>query len=253
MRRFFTSNPFVYTAGLTFVFALWLLISATLGAGSLIFPSPIATFAALGEMLSDSYIYDCLGRTLLRTLEGFGISFAMALVLGSLAGHWTWLQRFFKPGLIVLKSAPTAAFVFLFLILSGASQAPIYIVVILAFPILYEAVVGGINAIPKQLIYAARIDAASPLSMTLRIRIPLAVPFIVLGVMSSFALSFKTTIMAEIIAGDTKPGLGSAIANYRALDPTNLAPIFAIAFSAIVVVLLMDVLSLLAKKAFGKR
>lgn len=231
------------------VFLLWLFISLSQGPGNLIFPSPIDTFRVTGELLSSSYIYQCLGMTLLRTLEGFAIAFALALLLGSFAGEFPYLQRFFKPLTLVFKSAPTAAFVFLFLMLSGTSRAPIWIVGLLAFPILYEAVVAGYNAVPRQLVYASRVDGASRLRRLVRIKIPLSIPYFVLGVISSFALSFKTSIMAEIVAGMTSPGLGGAIRVYRNLDPSDLTPVFAIALIAIVIVLLFDLGTYWTKKA----
>ena len=122
MKRFITSNPFLYTVGLILVFVLWLLISFSLGQGNLVFPSPFQVFGETGRLLSDSFTYKSIGLSLLRTLEGFGISLAGALILGSLAGEIKPLQKILKPLMIVLKSAPTAAFVFLFILLSGSSM-----------------------------------------------------------------------------------------------------------------------------------
>lgn len=252
MKRFITSNAFLYTAGLVFVFFLWLLISASRGEGNLVFPSPASTFSALGTMLQDGYIYQCLGMSLLRTLEGFGISFALAFIIGSLAGEIAPLQRFFKPLILVFKSAPTAALVFLFLVLSGSSKAPVWIVGILAFPILYEAFVAGINAVPQEIKWASKVDSARFFSTVIKIKVPLALPYVLLGVLSSFALSFKTEIMAELVSGSTSPGLGGAIRMYRNEDPSNLSPIFAIAVLAITLVLFVDLLIFVLKKIFAK-
>ncbi len=248
MKKFITSNTFLYTAGLLFVFVLWLFLSLSQGQGNLIFPTPFETFKETGILLSSSYIYQCLGMSLLRTLEGFGISFLLALIVGSLAGEIPGFQRFFKPLILVLKSAPTAAFVFFFLVISGTAMAPVWIVSLLAFPILYEAVVAGFNAVPKQLIWAARVDGGYHLKNLFYIKLPLSIPYIVLGVLASFSLSLKTCIMAEIIAGQTSPGLGGAIRMFRNEDPSNLTPIFAIALIAILIVLFFDLLSHLFKK-----
>lgn len=253
MRKFSTANPLLYTLGVVFVFALWFLISLSQGQGNLIFPNPIETFACLGQLLSTAYIWQSIGMSLLRCLEGFAISFGLALVLGSLAGEFKPLQPFFKPMMLVLKSAPTAAFVFLFLFLSGSTNAPIWIVTLLAFPILYESVVSGINAVPEQLLWASRIDQAGRLKAIVSVKVPLATPYILLGLVNSFALSFKTEIMAEIITGSTNAGLGGAIRSYRNLDPSDLTPIFAIAFIAIVLVLLFDLASYGVKKALKSR
>ena len=242
----------MYIYGIFFVFVVWYLISISQGYGNLVFPNPIDTFAMTGQLLSKSYIYKCIGWTILRTLIGFSISFVAAFILGTLAGSFKKIQLFLKPLMIVLKSAPTAAFVFLFLILSGSTYAPVYIVVILAFPILYESMVGGLNSISDEINDALKVDSGKFFRSLIKVKIPLSMRFIVVGLASSFALSFKTAIMAEIIAGNTNYGLGSAITSYRNSEPANLVPIFAITFIAILLILIVDLISALVKMKFQK-
>ena len=236
-----TSNISMYIYGIFFVFVIWFLISISQGYGNLVFPNPLETIKRTGEFLITGYIYKCIGWTVLRTLLGFGIAFISALIIGTIAGSFKKVQTFLKPLIVVLRSAPTAAFVFLFLILSGSRYAPIYIVIILSFPILYESVVGGFNSVPKEVNDAGKVDGGSTFRLALAIKLPLSLRFIAVGVASSFALSFKTAIMAEIIAGDTNYGLGSAINSYRNAEPANLTPIFAITLIAIILILIVDI------------
>ncbi len=250
MKKFLSAlvnNKSMYFYGIVFVFVAWFLISLSQGYGNLIFPNPIETIKECGVLLSSSYIYKSIGWTILRTLIGFSVAFLSALILGVLAGTYHKFQLFLKPTMIVLKSAPTAAFVFLFLILSGSRYAPIYIVILLAFPILYESVVGGLNAITDEINDALKVDSGRFFRSLFVVKIPLSLRYIAVGLASSFALSFKTAIMAEIIAGDTNYGLGSAITSYRNSEPTNLTPIFAITLIAIVIILLVDLISILIK------
>lgn len=250
MKKFISvlaSNTSLYIFGIFFVFAIWFLISVSQGYGNLVFPNPVDTLVMTGKLLSRSYIYKCIGWTILRTLIGFGISFMAAFILGILAGSFKRIQTFLKPLIIVLKSAPTAAFVFLFLILSGSTYAPIYIVIILAFPILYESVVAGLNNISDEINDALKVDSGRFFHSLFKVKIPLSFRFIVVGLASSFALSFKTAIMAEIIAGNTNYGLGSAITSYRNSEPANLVPIFAITLIAIIIILIVDLISAVVK------
>ena len=250
MKKFISilqSNTSLYIYGIFFVFVAWFLISISQGYGNLVFPNPIETFIALGELLSKPAIYISIGWTLLRTLIGFAIAFVAALILGIISGSFRKFQLFLKPTMVVLKSAPTAAFVFLFLILSGSRYAPIYIVTLLAFPILYEAVVAGLNSITDEINDALKVDSGRFFISLFKVKLPLSLRFIAVGLASSFALSFKTAIMAEIIAGDTNYGLGSMITAYRHSEPANLTPIFAITFIAIVIILLVDLASIFIK------
>ena len=246
------SNTSLYIYGIFFVFAAWFLISISQGYGNLVFPNPIETFKELGNILSKPTIYISIGWTLLRTLIGFVIAFLSALILGVLSGSFKKFQLFLKPLMVVLKSAPTAAFVFLFLILSGSKYAPIYIVTLLAFPILYESVVGGLNSISDEINDALKVDSGRFFKSLFMVKIPLSLRFIAVGLASSFALSFKTAIMAEIIAGDTNYGLGSMITAYRHSEPANLTPIFAITFIAIVIILFVDLASVFIKNKLEK-
>lgn len=232
---------------------LWFLLSLSQGVGNLIFPNPIDVFGEMFSLLGNGNTYGWIGFSILRTIEGFAIAFVSALILGSLAGNFKKLQTLFKPLIIVLKSAPTAAFVFLFIVLTDASHATIFIVLLLAFPILYESVVAGINNIDKDVLDALRVDSNGGLKALVKIKVPLAIPYIVVGIASSFALSFKTEIMAEIITGNTDNGLGNAIRGYRNLDSSDLTPIFAITLIAIIIILIVDLLGYFVKRHFEKK
>ena len=253
MKRFISvlkSNTFIYILGAFFILGLWYIISLAQGHGNIVFPTPIDTFVKTGEILSKAYIYKCLGWTILRTLIAFGISFAAALILGILAGRFPKFYVFLKPLVIVLKSAPTAAFIFLFLIIVGSKYASIFIVFLISFPILFESVVGGLNSVSVDINNALKIDSGNKIKGFFMVKLPLAIPYIIVGLLSSFALSFKISIMAEIIAGDTNYGLGSAITAYRSMDPTDLTPIFSVTLIAILIILFVDILTLLFKYFF---
>ena len=244
------SKTFIYTLGVIFILVLWQVISIAQGHGNLVFPTPIETFVRAGQILSKAYIYKCIGWTVLRLLIAFSISFAAALVLGILSGRFPRFYIFLKPLSIVLKSAPTAAFIFLFLIITDSKYASIYIVFLVSFPILFESVVGGLNSVGEDINNALKIDSGDKIQGFFRVKLPLAIPYIIVGLLSSFALSFKTSIMAEIIAGDTDYGLGSAITAYRSMDPTDLTPIFSVTLIAILIILFVDILTLLFKYFF---
>ena len=247
-KRFITNTYFLYTVGIIFVFLLWLILSTTIGGNTLFFPSPIETFKKVFELLGSSYIYQSIGWTLFRTFIGFIVALVSAFILGSIAGNYKSVYTFLKPIMAVFKSIPTAALVFLFLVLSGSKFAPIYIVFLISFPILYEAISGGMHNINSEIIDAVRLDSNNFVDVVVKVKLPLAIPYLLVGLTSSFALSLKTEIMAEIITGDTNYGLGSAISAYRSIDPTDLTPVFAIAFIALVFVLLIDLIGIIVKK-----
>lgn len=203
-------------------------------------------------MLGNPKTYERIGWTMLRTLEGFGIALLGAALLGILGATIKPFQVILRPTMIVFKSAPTAAFVFLFFVLFGGKEAPIFVVALLALPILYESIVAGFNNIPVEIEDAIKVDSGKNIKGLFKIKIPIAMPFFMVGLASSFALSLKTEIMAEIITGSTNMGLGTAIHAYRIIDAGDLTPIFAIALIAIIIILIVDLIGFFVKKHFQK-
>ena len=102
------------------------------------------------------------------------------------------------------------------------------------------------------MIDASKVDGSKGISTIFRIRLPLAIPYILVGIASSFALSFKIEIMAEIITGDTSHGLGSAISAAQKNDPSNMVPIFAYSLIAIVFILIVTIVEDLVTRLIKK-
>ena len=207
-------------------------------------------FKSLFEMLGNAKTYERICWTMLRTLEGFGIALLGAALLGLLGAVIKPFQVVLRPTMIVFKSA--AAFVFLFFVLFGGKEAPIFVVSLLALPILYESIVAGFNNIPVEIEDSLKVDSGKNIRGLFKVKIPIAMPFFMVGLASSFALSLKTEIMAEIITGSTNMGLGTAIHAYRIIDAGDLTPIFAIALIAIIIILIVDLIGFFVKKHFQK-
>ncbi len=253
MKKFITNKYVLTILGCFLFLTIWIVISLVVNDTKMIFPDPLSTVKETFRILSKQYVYKCIGWTMYRMLIGFTISFISALIFGIFAGHFKWLKTLLNPIIIALKSIPTAALIFLFLIISGARYAPIYIVVLISFPILYEAISAGISNVPSELIEASRVDGAKWYDIAFKIRLPMSLPYILVGIASSFALSFKIEIMAEIITGDTRNGLGSAISAAQKSDPSNMTVIFAYSLIAIVFILLITILEDLATKYLKKK
>lgn len=199
-------------------------------------------------MFQGDYIYRCIRGTLRRMLTGFLISWILGLFLGCIAGNSERIRLLLEPGITCLKAVPTASLVYLFIVLSGARNAPLYVVILISFPIIYESVCGGIAGMSPEILKALQLDGGDELRNTLKVKLPLALPFIAVGFSSSFALSFKIEIMAEVITGYSKLGLGSAILASQRSDPTDMTDVFAYSLTAVLIVLLIDELARLFEK-----
>lgn len=249
IKKFISNKYFAYFLGFVFLFLLWYIISLCIDENVMVFPNPFATFKETFVILSSSYIYKCMASSFLRILIGFLISLFLAMVFGIIAGNLPFIKRFLLPLITTLKSIPTATLVFFFLVLVGAKNAPILMVILISFPILYESVAKGIENIDEGIKNATSLDGSKNIDTIVKIQIPLLTPYLLVGISSSFALSFKIEIMAEILTGDTRLGLGAAILSAQRNDPTNMVPIFAYSLVVILFVLLISLLSKLINKA----
>lgn len=253
MKKFISNSYTLTFLGILLFFGLWFILSLCIGEETLIFPGPIATLEYAVQLLKKEYIYLCIAATMKRMLIGFIIAFAIAFILGMLAGQWKAIQKVLQPLVTACKAVPTACLIFLFLVLLGAKNAAIGVVILVSWPILYEAIVGGMHSTSEDMIRAARIDGSNAWKIMTRIRFPLSLPYWMVGIASSFALSFKIEIMAEILTGNTRLGLGAAIYSAQQNDPSNMVPIFAYSIIAIFFILLVSFLGRLCKKEIEKK
>lgn len=238
--------------GVILFILIWEVLSILIGEDTFIFPGPLKTFKEAANMLKEQYIYKCLYETMFRMVMGFAIAFALAFIIGTIAGNSEKIEYLLKPTITVLRSLPTATIVYFFLVISGARLTPLFIVILVSFPILYESILNGIKNVSKELVESSRIDGSNIIQENIKIRVPLAIPFIVVGIASSFALSLKIEIMAEVITGYTRLGLGSAILAAQRNDPTNMVPVFAYSLVAIMIMLVFDITSNIIKEKFSK-
>lgn len=237
--------------GIGFFFLLWYLIFILAGSSIYIFPDPASTIKEAFSYFVRPYIYKCIWGSLYRMIIGFSIAAILGIALGMVVGNYTKMKYVFNPTMIALRSVPTAALVFLLLVLVGFKNASLYIVMVIVFPMVYEATVSGYQNIDKDVLMAMRVDSANHFSSNFKIKLPLSMPYIAVGLTSSFALSFKIEIMAEVITSSSKSyGLGRAIAVAYANQSNGLVSTFAYAFIAILVMMLVSLLIWIIKKTF---
>ena len=247
VKRFTSNKNLTFILGILLLALVWQILSVWIGERTMVFPGPFESFCYAFYLLGREYTWKCIAATMYRMLKGFGISLLFGIFFGVLAGNSRLAEELLQPAVIALRAVPTASLVYLFIVLAGFKNAPVYLVILISFPIIYEGVLGGIRNIPASIVNAMKVDGASFWRSNLKIRLPLALPYIIVAMTTSFSLCFKIEIMAEVITGASDVGLGSAILGMRASDPTNMVPIFGYSLIAVALMLLIDQLGSLIK------
>lgn len=253
MKKFITNKMVLFTLGIIALILMWWGVSSLVDKGNMIFPSPKGTFLMIIDLLKMPSSYQAIGNTFLRLIIGFVLSFILAFVLGVIVHDNEHLYSFFNPIITFFKSVPTATIVFLFFALSGIKNAPIYVVMTVTFPILYEAIVNSFKQTAPEVVESAMVDGASNLKILFTIKLPIGFNQILVGLTSSFALAFKVAIMAEILSGITRGGIGALIKGAQNLNPTDLTMMFGYSFIAVFFILVISLFASIIKGKLMKK
>lgn len=247
-------KPVLIILGIIFIFLVWLIASLIINKS--LFPTPFKTFATLFDMLGQPMTWLAIGGSFYRLLIAFALSFVFALVLGIFGGFFPSFKTFFNPVVVLLRTIPTAAVVVILVVLLKP-HAGLYIIdFLLMFPILYEAVVSGITNIPSSVWGALKLDGGTKNWNAIRyVIVPMAFPYVSLGIIQTLGLGMKISIMSEILIGATNSneiqGLGFLLRDAQAYN--DMKTVFAIALIAIFIIGLLDVLVKVLKNKFFQK
>ncbi|MBR5755420.1 MAG: hypothetical protein IKX97_06355, partial [Erysipelotrichaceae bacterium] len=140
--------------GLLLLATLWQALSMYIGQKTMVFPDPVSTIKYALYLLGRPYTYRCIFSTMGKMLIGFAISMVIGVILGVIAGNNGFIEKIISPTIITLRAIPTASLIYVFIVLAGFRLAPMFLVVLICFPIIYEGTAGGIRNIPDQIIKA---------------------------------------------------------------------------------------------------
>jgi NitT/TauT family transport system permease protein len=180
------------------------------------FPSPLATLAALVELVRSGAL---LGATLISVqslLLGFGAAVLVGVPLGLVMGVIRPVGRVARVYLDLLIALPTAALVPL-VILSFGINVVSSAVIVFAFsaPFVTMNAYGGVRDVRPRLVEMARAFDASWGQLFARIVLPSALPMILAGVRYGLSRAFVGLIIAELLLSPF--GLGRLIMAARSM------------------------------------
>ena len=171
----------------------------------------------------------------LNFILGFGGAVIAGVVLGVIIGWYRLARLLMDPFLNALYATPRVAMVPLIIIWFGIGMwSKVFIVFISAFfPVLVNTV-GGMRAIDRDLLRAARSFCASDWQIFKTVAIPGSVPFILTGVRQGVALGLIGVVVGEMFGGSQGVGFMVAYGGQTFATDTLFVGVIIIAFSGIV-------------------
>jgi len=201
-------------------------------------PSPRETIVAMVGLLrapeNRTHVYSSFYRILLSLT----IMSVTSIALGVMSGFNPWIQQLLKPLKDILLAIPPVALSLLVIFIFGVGTVQtVTIAVMLAFPLLYGAVLSAVRSVDRDMLEMLR---AFEVGKTLQLReayLPAVLSAVMPSMVLAAGLTVRLMIMAEIIVG-MGTGIGHALSLARVHMATD--DIFAWMIVMIVAVLTIE-------------
>lgn len=181
----------------------------TLNIPSYILPAPSAIGKALVTRFPDLF-WPHMKVTLYELLTGFAIGAAIGLLLAAVVTQFPLAEKIVTPYILLLVTTPMIALVPLLILVFGFTSTPRIIAVALATgPMVMINSATGFRRTDLAKIALARSYGASTFQIFTKVRFPLALPMIIVGLMVGAIFGMLTAVGAEMVGG--KDGLGNQL------------------------------------------
>src|SRR6516164_7564359 len=179
-----------------------------------ILPTPSKIVTAL--IVDFRFIGPHIVITVEELLAGFAIGGAIGFVLAAVITQFPFVEKIITPYIILLVTTPMLALVPLLILRFGFGSEPRIIAIALAVgPMVMINSATGFRRTDLAKIALARSFGANTLQIFTKIRIPMAMPMIIVGLMVGSIFGLLTAIGAEMVGGSE--GLGNRLTYYSAL------------------------------------
>jgi NitT/TauT family transport system permease protein len=162
------------------------------------------------------FIWPHLLTTLAELLIGFAIGASIGFVMAAVITQFPFVEKIVTPYILLLVTTPMLALVPLLILRFGFGMEPRVIAVALASgPMVMINSATGFRRVDLAKIALARSFGASTLQIFTKIRIPMAMPMIIVGLMVGSIFGLLTTVGAEMVGG--AEGLGNRLTYYSSM------------------------------------
>lgn len=185
---------------------LWQLVSVGLNK-PFILPGPWDTWKAIISLFMKTDFYLAVIGTLGRVLIVVGISTILGIGLGMLAGKYEAVEYMLSPIVLLVKTIPTIVLIVYVVLWMSSYWAPIFVTVLITFPVIYGNVLEGYHSIDYKLMEMANVFNFSKLKILKHVIFPSLKPYIHAGILTAVGLGLKVVIASEVLS-QTKGSMG---------------------------------------------
>ncbi len=196
------------------VIAAWEILVRVSHTPTYVLPKPSEIAAALVNNFPT--LWPHLVVTLKDLFIGYLIGASIGIVLAAVITQFPFVEKIVTPYILILVTTPMMALVPLLILKLGFGETPRVIAVCLAvFPMVMINASTGFRRTDAQKLALARLYGASTTQVFAKVRFPLALPMIIVGLMVGGIFGLLTAVGAEMVGGGT--GLGNRLQYYSSL------------------------------------
>jgi len=218
---------------------IWQLVSLNISQEMLL-ASPASVAKTLFQLFAEPSFWQRVLFSLMRVAYGFMYAFFSGILFAALAYRFTAIKILLHPFMGVIKAAPVASYIILCLLFLPSRQLSVLISFLMALPIIYTNILGGLCSTDHKLLEMAKVFRISFTRKIIYIYFSQLMPFLISACSLSLGMCWKAGIAAEVI-GLPRGSIGEML--YQAkifLDSPSL-----LAWTIVVIII-----SFLFEKAF---
>lgn len=179
-----------------------------------VLPTPSAVFSAL--VSSFGTLWPHVVVTLRELAIGYTVGALIGIVLAAIITQFPFVEKIITPYILLLITTPMIALVPLLMLRFGFGETPRIIAVALAVgPMVMINSATGFRRTDGNKIALAQSYGASTLQIFHKIRFPMALPMIIVGLMVGGIFGLITAVGAEMVGGGS--GLGNRLVYFSSL------------------------------------
>lgn len=217
----------------------WQLVYLSGWQAAYVLPGPAAVAENLYQQLREPLLWEAIGTTMARAVEGFGLALAIGTVVGAAISRNTLLRSAFGPIVTGVQTMPAIAwFPFAIIFFGLHTSAILFVIVIGAAPAVAVGVMTGVDHIPPLLLRAAKSMGLHGIALYRHVILPASLPMFVGGLRQGWAFAWRSLMAGELVVLVTNtPSVGVLLENAQNLSdmPAAMAIMIVILLIGVVV------------------
>ncbi len=178
--------------------ALWQIAAMAIHQ-SIVLVSPIDVIRRLGTIWKEEGFFYSIWFTFSHIMLGFVISVVFGILLAALAYRFSLAETLLWPYITAAKTVPVASLVVILLIWLSSRNLSVFIVCLVAIPLVYQNVLTGLRSQDPQMKEMARVFRIPRMRRIRYILVPQVYPFLYAACKVAVGMAWKAGVAAEII------------------------------------------------------